>query len=51
MKQDIQVGKMYNDYTKEELAVLPQLPSNIVNSGKKVPYMWDGKEWQWVMID
>ena len=49
----IEAGKMYNDYSKEELDVLPQLPLNVLEQykGKKVPYMWDGETWQWVMID
>lgn len=50
-KKVIEIGKMYKDYTKEELALLPQLPAHIVNSGKNVPFMWDGQNWCWVMID
>lgn len=48
---EIQIGKMYDQYSKEELALLPQLPANVTGTGQKVPYMWDGHQWQWVMID
>jgi len=49
--KEIEVGKMYNEYTEEELALLPQLPLRITQTGKKVPYMWDGHLWMNVLID
>lgn len=47
----IEVGKMYDEYTEQERALLPQLPDRITKTGKKVPYMWDGHRWMNVLTD
>lgn len=49
----IEIGKMYNEYSEKELEFLPQIPFEVLQKyeGKTIPYMWDGKTWQWVLID
>ena len=53
LRKQISIGKMYCSYTKEELKMLPKLQDEILQKYKNetIPYMWDGHEWQWVMID
>ena len=47
----IEVGKMYDEYTEQERAFLPQLPRNEIKQNGKTPYMWTGRFWEYVMID
>lgn len=49
--EEIEVGKMWNEYSEQEKMVLPQLPKSEINPNGKTPYMWNGYFWDYVLID
>ena len=48
--ENIEVGKLWHEYTEEERMILPQLPASVIKNGK-APYGWNGYFWEPTLKD
>ena len=46
--KEIEIGLYYDQYTIEELKLLPPLKTN---TGSKKNWLWDGEDWDFVPRD
>lgn len=49
-REDIEVFKRADEYTEEELAVLPKVPNNKTDEGRSV-WIWTGSCWEFAPVD
>ena len=48
--KDIELYKTWSEYTDEEKKLLPPLDPELIKNGN-VNYMWNGKQWGYILED